>query len=88
MTKFLNFTVAETSGRTFEVPMDKVEELIEQYKRNMFEDTGLIPDVDTTDDYEIAKILKDYFLDDISEDEKGNDYYELTLSSSKFMGED
>lgn len=86
--KYLNFTIAETSGRTFEVPMDKVLKLVEKYKQDMFEDTGLIPDTDINDDYEVAKILKDYFLDDITEDEKGNDYYELTLSSSKFTGED
>ena len=86
--KYLNFTIAETSGRTFEVPMDKVKKLIEQYKGDMFEDTGLIPDTDINDDYEVAQILKDYFLDEISENEKGNDYYEIILSSSKIIGED
>ena len=88
MTKFLNFTIAETSGRTFEVPMDKVLKLVEKYKQDMLEDTGLIPDTDINDDYEVAQILKDFFLDEISENEKGNDYYETTLSDSKIIGED
>ena len=87
MTKFLNFTVAETSGRTFEVPMAKVIGLVKtaQEEAKKYGDTL---EVDLEDDYEVAKILKDYFLDEISADEKGNDYYELTLSSSKFTGED
>ena len=33
--KYLQFTVAETTGRTFEIPMDKLEEIIKTLKEIM-----------------------------------------------------
>ena len=85
--KYLNFTIAETSGRTFEVPMAKVIGLVKtaQEEAKKYGDTL---EVDLEDDDDLACFLVDYCLDEISEDEKRNDYYELTLSSSKFTGED
>lgn len=85
--KYLNFSIEETSGRTFEVPMDKVEMLVEQYRQEAFENTGVMPSVDLTNVYEIAHILKDFYLDDIAEDEKNNGYYEITLGNADFTGE-
>ena len=82
MTKFLNFTIAETSGRTFEVPMERVIGLVTtvQEEAKKYGDT-------LEDDYEIARFLVDYCMDEISADEKANDYYEIQLSSSEFKGE-
>lgn len=77
MTKFLNFTVAETSGRTFEVPMDKVQELIKERG---------IEDVDFNDDDEVASILKDELLDELASYEKDNQFVEVELCCSKFIG--
>ena len=78
MAKFLNFTVAETSGRTFEVPMDKVQELIKERG---------IEDVDFNDDDEVASILKDELLDELASYEKDNQFVEVELCCSKFIGE-
>ena len=79
MTKFLNFTIAETSGRTFEVPMDKVQELIKERG---------IEDVDFNDDYDVASILKDELLDELASYEKDNQFVEVELCCSNFTGED
>ena len=78
MTKFLNFTIAETSGRTFEVPMDKVQELIKERG---------IEDVDFNDDDEVASILKDELLDELASYEKDNQFVEVELCCSTFIGE-
>jgi hypothetical protein len=78
MTKFLNFTIAETSGRTFEVPMEKVQELIKE--------RGIEP-VDFNDDNEVATILKDELLDELASYEKDNQFVEIELCCSKFTGE-
>ena len=86
--KYLNFSISETSGRTFEVPMDKVEMLVEQYRQEAFENTGVMPSVDLTNVYEIAQIVTDFYLDDVAEDEKNNGYYEITLDNANFTGED
>ena len=85
--KYLNFSIAETSGRTFEVPMDKVQELLRttQEEAKKYGDTL---DVDLKDDYEVARFLVDYCLDEISEDEKANDYLDIQLSDSDCVGED
>ena len=86
MTKFLNFTIAETSGRTFEVPMDKVLELVEQYKRDYSEYENKDIDIDITDSYDLAKVLMDY-PDDIANYELNNDYVDWEIADSKIIGE-
>ena len=86
MTKFLNFTIAETSGRTFEVPMERVIGLVTTAQKEA-EKYGTTLEVDLEDDYEVARFLVDYCLDEISADEKANDYYEIQLSNSEFKGE-
>ena len=85
--KYLNFTIAETSGRTFEIPMDRVQGLLRtaQEEAKKYGDTL---EVDLEDDYEVARFLVDYCLDEISEDEKANDYLDIQLSDSNFVGED
>ena len=85
--KYLNFTIAETSGRTFEIPMDKVKELIKRVQKEA-EEYGDTLEVDLNDDYEVARFLKDYCLDDIATHEINNDYWEIELSNSEFRGED
>ena len=85
--KYLNFSIAETSGRTFEIPMDKVEELIKEAQKEA-EEYGDTLEVDLNDDYEVARFLKDYCLDDIATHEINNDYWEIELSNSEFRGED
>jgi hypothetical protein len=84
--KYLNFTIAETSGRTFEVPMERVIGLVktaqEEAKKH-----GNTLEVDLENDYEVARFLVDYCLDEISADEKANDYYEITLDNANFTGE-
>ena len=84
MTKFLNFTIAETSGRTFEVPMDKVLELVEQHKRDYSEYEN--KDIDITDSYDLAKVLMNY-TDDIANYELNNDYVDWEIADSKIIGE-
>ena len=74
--KYLNFSVAETSGRTFELPLDKALELIKA-------DNNIdLEGIDLNDEREVARVLKDYFLDDIAEFEKANDYWEMVLCDS------
>jgi hypothetical protein len=85
--KYLNFSIAETSGRTFEVPMDKIKRLVEQ-ERAIAKAHGVTFDINLEDDYDLAHFLVDYCLDEISADEKANDYLGIQLSSSKFTGED
>ena len=85
--KYLNFTIAETSGRTFEVPMERVIGLVKtaQEEAKKYGDTL---EVDLEDDYEVARFLVDYCLDEISADEKANDYLDIQLADSDFVGED
>ena len=77
--KYLQFTIAETSARTFEVPYDKAVKLVQETKAVTEEQL---------DDYDMARILMDYCLDDIAEDEKYNDYFDMNLTEHKFIGED
>lgn len=84
--RFLNFTIAETSGRTFEVPMDKVKELVAEYIKD-YAGYGEKVEVDITDDYDVAKILVEY-LDDIAKYELSNDYTETEVTDSYYIGED
>lgn len=80
--KYLNFSIAETSGRTFEIPMDKVEELIKEAQKEA-EEYGDTLEVDLNDDYEVSRILTDWCFDNIAEFETANDYLEITLADSK-----
>ena len=84
MTKFLNFTIAETSGRTFEVPMDKVLELVERHKRDYSDYEN--KSIDVTDSYDLAKVLMNY-TDDIANYELNNDYVDWEIADSKIIGE-
>ena len=83
--KYLNFTIAETSGRTFEVPMDKVLKLVEQHKRDYSEYEN--KDIDITDSYDLAKVLMNY-TDDVANYELNNDYVDWEIADSKIIGED
>ena len=85
MKKYLNFTIAETSGRTFEVPMEKVLELVEQHKIDYSEYEN--KDIDITDSYDLAKVLMNY-MDDIATYELNNDYVDWEIADSQIKGED
>ena len=80
--KYLNFSVAETSGRSFEIPMDKVEEIIKEIKED---DYYAEEEVDFNDSYEVAKFLMNYGLDEITKYELSNDYVELELACSEIV---
>lgn len=85
--KYLNFSIAETSGRTFEVPMARVIGLVKTAQEEA-KKYGNTLEVDLEDNYDLARFLVDYCLDEISEDEKANGYYEITLNNVNFTGED
>lgn len=73
--KYLDFTITETTGRTFFVPMNEVEKLL---KENGLED------VDINNKEELAEVLKDNFLDDIARHEKQNDFLEIEVTWAEF----
>ena len=73
--KYLDFTITETTGRTFLVPMNEVEKLL---KENGLED------VDINNKEELAEVLKDNFLDDIARHEKQNDFLEIEVTWAEF----
>ena len=73
--KYLDFTITETTGKTFLVPMNEVEKLL---KENNLED------VDINNKEELAEVLKDNFLDDIAKHEKQNDFLEIEVTWAEF----
>lgn len=77
--KYLNFSITEESGRTFELPMEKAVEIVNQIKEN----DKYVKDVkvDLTDGHSIAKFLMYYgYLDEVAKYEIDNDYTEQFLS--------
>ena len=79
--KYLNFSVTEESGRTFEMPMEKAVEIVNQIKEN--DEYVKDVNVDLTDGHSIAKFLMYYgFLDEVAKYEINNDYTEQFLSDS------
>lgn len=83
MTKHLNFTVAETSGRTFELSMDRVKEILDEMKQDEYL-AEEIENLNLEDDYQLATFFMNYGLDTIAKYELNNDYTELELANSKF----
>lgn len=83
MTKHLNFTVAETSGRTFEISMNRVKEILDEMKKDKYL-AEEIENLDLEDDYEVASFFMNFGLDEIAKYELNNDYTELELADSKF----
>ena len=84
MTKHLNFTVAETSGRTFEISMDKVKEILDEMKKDKYL-AEEIAQVDLEDDYQLATFFMNYGLDEIAKYELYNSHVETVLADSKFI---
>ena len=80
MTKFLNFTVAETSGRTFELPLEKAVEIVKQMQEDEYYDGQ---EVDLENSYEVANFLMNFGLDEIAKYELSNDYVDLVLADNK-----
>lgn len=82
--KYLQFTVAETTGRTFSIPMDKLEEIIKTLKDS--DEFLQDEEVDTTDAYEVASFLnRNGLLDEIYNYEKDNSYIETVVADSKVV---
>ena len=82
--KYLQFTVAETTGRTFAIPMDKLEEIIKTLKDG--DEFLQDEEVDTTDAYEVASFLnRNGLLDEIYNYEKDNSYIETVVADSKIV---
>ncbi len=77
MTKMFNFSVNEISGRTFELPYDKAIEII---KSNCLEK---YLDIENISEYELAKLLWDYGLDDIARYELNNDTFQSEIDEIK-----
>ena len=71
--KFLKFSVVETTGRTFEIPMEKVKELI----KNADEDTSSWNEVD------MADFLYNSLQDEVLTYEKENAYYESYIQDEE-----
>lgn len=71
--KFLKFSVVETTGRTFEIPMEKVKELI----KNADEDTSSWNEVD------MADFLYNSVQDEIFSYEKENSYFESYIQDEE-----
>ena len=73
--KFLKFSVVETTGRTFEIPMEKVKELLKKSD----EDTSSWNEVDMADflynTYEIQDSILEY--------EKENSCYESYIQDEE-----
>lgn len=79
MTKYINFSVAETRGRTFEIPYDEAIELINKIKK----EDKWVADIDIEDEDDIAKFFCDYDLDQIHEYELDNDYFETIVTDTE-----
>ena len=82
--KYVQFTVAETTGRTFAIPMDKLEEIIKTLKDG--DEFLQDEEVDTTDAYEVASFFnRNGLLDEIYNYEKDNSYIETVVADSKVV---
>ena len=82
MTKYLNFSITEETGRTFELPMEEAAKIVNQIKEN----DEYVKDVkvDVTDGHSIAKFLVWYgYLDEVARYEIDNDYIEQLLCDTK-----
>ena len=71
--KFLKFSVVETTGRTFEIPMEKVEELI----KNADKDTSSWNEVD------MADFLYNSLQDEILTYEDENSYFDSYIQDEE-----
>ena len=83
MTKHLNFSVAESSGRTFEISIERVKEILDEMKQDEYL-AEEIENLDLEDDYQLATFFMNYGLDAIAKYELKNDYIELELVEHKF----
>ena len=70
----INFSISEISGRTFEVPKEKLEEKYKELGYEIYADTTL--------DEMINEVLTDD-LTNLDEFEKANDYFEWNLEEIK-----
>lgn len=71
--KFLTFSVVESMGRTFEIPMEKVKELI----KNADEDTSSWNEVD------MADFLYNSLQNEVLTYEKENSYFESYIQDEE-----
>ena len=71
--KFLKFSVVENTGRTFEIPMSKVKELLKESD----EDTSSWNEVD------MADFLYNSVQDEVLSYEKENSYFESYIQDEE-----
>lgn len=77
--KYLNFTLTETYSRTFEIPMDKVQELIKEHN---------IEPVDFDNEEELASLLGDvdtFKLNEIATYETDNHFVDNEVCWNEFI---
>lgn len=77
--KYLQFTIAETSGRTFELPLTEAKKLIKQIKK----DNKYMSDFEVEDEHDMACFFESYGLDEISQYEKDNSYCETEVACAE-----
>ena len=77
MTKFLNFSVVETTGRTFEIPLDKAIELIK---------ASTDEDISNWNEVDMADFLYNQLSDNVLAYEKDNCYYESHIQDEEIQG--
>lgn len=80
--KYLNFSITEESGRTFELPMEKAVEIVNQIKEN----DKYVKDVkvDFTDEYEVAEFfVHNGYLSEVANYETSNEHVETVLADSR-----
>lgn len=76
--KFFNFTIAETSGRTFDIPYDTALKLIKEIK----EKDEYMTNFEIEDENDMARFFESYGLDEISKYETGNSFYETEVTDT------
>lgn len=77
--KFFNFSIAETTGRTFELPYEKALELIKSIK----ETDEYMTNFEIEDENDMARFFESYGLDEISQYELDNSYAETEVTNAE-----
>lgn len=81
--EYLNFTISETQRRTFEIPMEKVKEIITDLKTK---DKFIAEiEVDLNDSYSIAEFFNEIGLDGVEKYELANNYAEIEVARSNIF---
>lgn len=79
MSKMINFSINEISGRTFELPYETAIKLIKENYPNEYN-----RDLDKLKRFEIADILFRYCYNEIEKYEIDNDYFDSNIDEINF----